>query len=232
MNSEQLWRNLLPVEILEKADRLLARAQRERDEGHIVFPAQDRIFQALKLTAPAQVRVVILGQDPYYIPGAANGLAFSVGPEVKIPASLRNIYRELCEDIGCPVPGNGDLSPWARQGVLLLNTVLTVEEGHPTSHKDWGWQEIVAALLRICAVQLPQPVVFLLWGRYAQSFAGDPELRARPDRAWLASSHPSPLGARKASGEIPAFLGSRPFSRANRFLQEQGAQPVDWALPS
>lgn len=226
----QEWCSWLEPALLAQAEALLAQAQRERDQGRTVFPPQEKIFRALELTPPGQVRAVILGQDPYHTPGAANGLAFSVSPGVRIPPSLRNIFRELQADLGCPIPASGDLTPWARQGVLLLNTILTVEQGKAASHRKWGWQEVVAGVLEVCASRLPQPVVFLLWGGYAREFAGDLHLEERPDRACICSSHPSPLGARKGNAEAPAFLGSRPFSRANQFLTGMGVPAIDWAL--
>ncbi len=225
------WSGRLRPETRRRARQLWERAQKEREEGHVLYPAQENIFRALELTPPEKVRVVLTGQDPYHTPGAANGLAFSVSPGVKIPPSLRNIFQELSQDLGCGRPSSGDLTPWAREGVLLLNTILTVEQGKPASHRKWGWQEVVAEVLQICARDLPQPVVFLLWGGYARGFAGDLDLEGRKRRACLCSSHPSPLGARKGSEGAPAFLGSRPFSRSNRLLEEMGAEPVNWVLP-
>ncbi len=225
------WDPWLEPALLVRARELLARTQGEREAGRSICPPQDKIFRALELTPPEQVRVVILGQDPYHTAGTANGLAFSVSPGARIPPSLRNIFLELRTDLGCSAPSSGDLTPWARQGVLLLNTILTVEEGKAASHRRWGWQEVVAGILKVCACRLPQPVVFLLWGGYARGFAADLHLEERADRACICSSHPSPLGARKGSEEIPAFLGSRPFSRTNRALTEMGSRPVDWSLP-
>ncbi len=197
----------------------LARAEAAAAQTE-VFPPRDRWFAALDRTAPETVRVVILGQDPYHEPGQANGLAFSVEPGTKLPPSLRNIFRELSADLGCPVPQSGDLGPWADRGVLLLNTVLTVEAGKANSHRDLGWQaftdEVIAAL-----AALPQPIVLILWGAQAQKKRGLLAPAAGP-RLVLESVHPSPLSAHRG------FFGSRPFSQANAFLASHGAAPIEW----
>lgn len=189
-----------------------------------VYPPKEDLFTALRLTPPDNVRCVIVGQDPYHGPGQAHGLAFSVREGVKIPPSLRNIYRELHDDLGYPIPTTGDLRPWAEQGVLLLNNVLTVYDGAANSHKKWGWQQFTDTLLK--ALQsFPQPIAFVLWGKEAQKKGAlaHPTESAYP-RLVLESNHPSPLSARKG------FFGSRPFSQINHFLQENGADPIDWAL--
>lgn len=189
-----------------------------------VYPPREDLFTALRLTAPEEVRCVILGQDPYHEPEQAHGLAFSVRRGQKIPPSLRNIYKELEQDLGCPIPTHGCLTAWAEQGVLLLNNVLTVYRGAANSHKKWGWQAFTTALLRQVN-QLPQPVACLLWGKDAQTKLETADWgSAVGPRLILTSSHPSPLSARRG------FLGSRPFSQVNRFLTEQGGQPIDWAI--
>lgn len=189
-----------------------------------VYPPQEQLFAALRLTAPDQVKCVILGQDPYHEPGQAHGLAFSVLPGEKIPPSLRNIYRELQEDQGCPIPTHGYLKEWGQQGVLLLNNVLTVYRGAANSHKSWGWQIFTTALLR-AVDQQPQPIAYLLWGKEAQSKIQKAELgQTKAPRLILRTSHPSPLSAYRG------FLGSRPFGRVNCFLQEQGCEPINWAI--
>lgn len=170
-----------------------------------------------------------ISQDPYHQPGQANGLAFSVAPGVKFPPSLRNIFKELHADLNVPIPRSGDLTAWAERGVLLLNTSLTVEEGRPNSHAKWGWQEFVRSVLKICT-ELPQPVVFLLWGGNARAFVADLQINSCDNKIALCSSHPSPLGATKGSDAAPAFLGSRPFSQANYYLQSMGAEPINWEL--
>lgn len=223
------WSDILPQESMEKAAALASRAQSARDSGLTIYPPQSKIFRALTLTPPEQVRVVIVGQDPYHGPGQANGLAFSVSPGIPIPPSLRNIFREMQEDIGVKMPESGDLTLWAERGVLLLNTVLTVQDGIANSHKDWGWQDFVLDVFLNCAT-LPQPIVFLLWGRQAQAFVSSLPLDRVQNKRTLCSSHPSPLGAGKGSSRVPAFLGSRPFSRTNQLLQEMGTEPVNWEL--
>ena len=223
------WNDILPKEDRQLAIQLTKRAEEERAKGKEIYPPQNLIFQALETTPPDKVKVAIVGQDPYHGPGQANGLAFSVGPGIVPPPSLKNIFKELHADLEYPIPETGDLSPWARQGVLLLNTVLTVEQGRPNSHKDWGWQDFTLAVFRAC-VHLPQPIVFILWGGQARAFVAGLQLSNYPKKACLMSSHPSPLGAGKGSAAAPAFIGSRPFSAANKLLQSMGAEEVDWRL--
>ncbi|QFG37173.1 uracil-DNA glycosylase [Paracoccus pantotrophus] len=191
-------------------------AARLRDRDWLPGPA--RVFAALELTPPEQVRVVILGQDPYPTPGHANGLAFSVTPETALPRSLRNIYAEMREDIGA-APPNGDLSHWARQGVLLLNTALSVLPGQAGAHAKWGWEKL--ARQAVARAQAERPLTFILWGGHAQkALAGLP----RPQDLVIESAHPSPLSARRG------FFGSRPFGRVNDWLRSRGEPVIDWAL--
>lgn len=201
-------------------ERACTAVDAERQAGHVVAPAPERFLAALALTPLDQVRVVILGQDPYPTPGHANGLAFSyVGPP-PLPRSLSNIHRELGEDLGEAAIGRGDLSDWARQGVLLLNTALSVREGatQAGSHLGLGWRAVTDAILSAVS-QLRPHVVFMLWGAPAQA------KRALIDESRhlvIASAHPSPLSARRG------FFGSKPFSRANAWLVENGEEPVAW----
>ena len=183
-------------------------------------PAGQNILRAL--TQPLDdVRVLIVGQDPYPTPGHAVGLSFSVAPDVRpIPRSLANIYKELTSDLGVPTPTNGDLAPWTEQGVLLLNRVLTVQQGQPGSHRGKGWEEFTAAAIRAIAARPDQPVVAILWGKDAQT--ADEML---DDAPVITSAHPSPMSADRG------FFGSRPFSRANEMLEDLGAEPIDWRLP-
>jgi uracil-DNA glycosylase len=187
--------------------------------GRRYLPAGDVVLRAF--TQPFDdVRVLIVGQDPYPTPGHPVGLSFSVDPQVRrLPGSLVNIFREYSDDLGYPAPANGDLSPWAERGVLLLNRVLTVEPGKPGSHRGKGWEEVTEQAIRALAAR-ERPLVAILWGRDARNLA--PVLGAAPR---IESAHPSPMSA--SSG----FFGTRPFSRANALLEGQGAAPVDWKLP-
>ena len=200
-----------------------ARLQAALAGGACIYPPQP--FRALELTPLAQVRVVILGQDPYHGPGQAEGLAFSVAPGVKVPPSLRNIFKELQRSLGVPVPADGSLVRWARQGVLLLNTCLTVEDGQAASHARWGWEALTDQLVRAVA-QSPQPVVFMLWGGHAQAKAGL-IAAAAPDGRHLVlqANHPSPLSALRPP---QPFLGCDHFARAQRFWAERGQNGVSW----
>lgn len=202
------------------AARACAAADAERAAGHVVAPAPERIFVALVKTPPETVRAVILGQDPYPTPGHANGLAFSyIGPP-PLPRSLVNIYRECREDLGSPEPRGGDLSSWADQGVLLLNTALTVREGAAKagSHLSLGWGAVTDAIITAVSTSRPH-VVFLLWGAPAQAKRG---LIDESRHHVIASAHPSPLSARLG------FFGSKPFSRANEWLAARGERAIDW----
>ena len=185
-----------------------------------VYPPRQQLFSAFALTPPEQVRAVILGQDPYHEPGQANGLAFSVRPGVKLPPSLVNIYKERETDLGIAPSLDGDLTHWAQQGVLLLNTVLTVERGKANSHKDLGWQEFTDSVIA-SLTGLPQPIAFVLWGAQAQKKAKAAAASPYP-RLILQTPHPSPLSAYRG------FFGSRPFSQINEFLTAHGEAPIDW----
>ena len=185
-----------------------------------VYPAPDDIFNAFAFTPLANVKVVIFGQDPYHEPGQAHGLCFSVKPEVAIPPSLVNIYQELRDDCGCYIPNNGYLKKWAGQGVLLLNTVLTVRAHAANSHKNIGWEEFTNAAIRVLNEQ-DRPIVFILWGRPAQMKKA---MLNNPKHLILEAPHPSPLSAYRG------FFGSRPFSQANKFLMANGLDPIDWQI--
>ncbi len=197
----------------------------EAAAGKAIFPAAEDRFRALALTPLDAVRVVILGQDPYHGAGQAHGLSFSVRPGVKVPPSLVNIYKELHADLGIAPARHGCLEHWARQGVLLLNTVMSVESGRAASHRGRGWEAFTDAVIRAVAAK-PGPVVFLLWGAHAQAKAGFVRgIEQGGAHLVLSAPHPSPLSAYKG------WFGSRPFSRANAFLIAHGAAPVDWGLP-
>lgn len=222
------WFEQLPEDVVTQAKNLLEQVETMR-QSETIYPAQDNILNALALTAPSDVRVVILGQDPYHGPGQAMGLSFSVPKGQKLPPSLRNIYKEMAADLGCAAPISGDLTSWAKQGVLLLNTTLTVREHAANSHAKLGWKTLTDAIVRLC-LQLEQPVVFLTWGRHAIDMveAARKTTGAAANKFFLASTHPSPLSATRAAGELPAFMGSRPFSRTNELLTQHGAAPIDW----
>jgi uracil-DNA glycosylase len=193
----------------------------EISEGHRYLPTGPNVLRAF--TFPfGQVRVLIVGQDPYPTPGHAVGLSFSVAADVRpLPRSLANIFTEYCNDLGHPPPSNGDLTPWAERGVMLLNRVLTVRPGNPASHRGKGWEAVTECAIR-SLVAREQPLVAVLWGRDAATLK---PMLDRSDCMAIESPHPSPLSASRG------FFGSRPFSRANELLEKMGADPVDWRLP-
>ena len=213
---------LLPLsgEFKKPYYRKLYNAVREAYMTTVVYPPADDIFNAFEFTPLSRVKAVILGQDPYHGPGQAHGLCFSVRPSVEIPPSLVNIYQELHDDLGCRIPNNGYLKKWADQGVLLLNTVLTVQAHRAGSHRGIGWEEFTDAAIRVLNEQ-DRPMVFILWGRPAQM---KKPMLTNPNHLILEAPHPSPLSAYRG------FFGSRPFSRTNRFLEEHGITPIDWQI--
>lgn len=188
--------------------------------NYTVYPDMYDIFNALHYTDYENTKVVILGQDPYHGPNQAHGLSFSVKPEVSIPPSLINIYKELQDDLGLPIPDHGSLVNWAKQGVLLLNTVLTVRRKQPNSHRGMGWEDFTNEVIRQVNAKT-DPVVFILWGRHAQS---KEELITAKHHLIIKSPHPSPFSANRG------FFGSKPFSRANQFLEAAGRTPIDWQV--
>jgi uracil-DNA glycosylase len=194
-------------------------AERRR---HTVYPSEEDLFSAFRLTPYDEVKVLLLGQDPYHGPGQAHGLAFSVQPGVKPPPSLVNIFKELQSDVGAPKPKDGSLVPWAKQGVLLLNAVLTVREGLANAHEGHGWETFTDAVIQKVSDK-PERVVFLLWGSYAQKKEA---LIDTSRHTILKAPHPSPLSAKRG------FFGSKPFSLTNEALKKAGREPIDWALPS
>lgn len=228
------WKDIISNEAMKQAEWLYAAAQQERDAGKIICPPQEQIFRAFELTPPDAVKVVIIGQDPYHTPGQANGLAFSIANGNPIQPSLRNIFKELVSDTGCAMPTTTDLTPWAEQGVLLLNTSLTVEAHKANSHSGWGWDLFTGEIFAASA-KLDQPVVFLAWGNFAhdiiyKSFPKGTNWRdmmTNRHKACLFSSHPSPLSATR--GNSP-FIGSHCFSIANNWLKQMGATEINWAL--
>ena len=224
------WAPVLePVLTTPEARRLGGFLRAEEEAGKAIYPPQGCRLRALELTPLQEVKVVILGQDPYHGPGQAMGLSFSVPEGVPHPPSLRNIFKELADDCAIPAPASGDLTPWARQGVLLLNNSLTVEGGQAGSHAGRGWDAITDACVAAVA-QRDEPAVFILWGSHAQKKASRiAELNADEQgqgarHCVIRSPHPSPLSAHRG------FFGSKPFSRANAFLEQAGREPVDWRL--
>lgn len=199
--------------------RIIAAVQNDA-KNHEIYPPHDKLFEAFKLTPFNEVKVVVLGQDPYHGPGQAHGLAFSVLPGVTIPPSLRNVYKELKDDLNIEPPPNGCLEGWAKQGVLLLNTSLTVRKGEPQSHAEFGWETFTGQIMSYLN-QIERPIVFMLWG--AQAKDKTKYISFTENKLVLQSAHPSPLAARHG------FFGSKPFSKANKFLIDNDLYPIDWS---
>ena len=220
------WRAALEPVLASENSRALAQFLRaEEAAGKTIFPPRGQRLAALELTSLDRVKVIVLGQDPYHGPGQAHGLSFSVPDGIRVPPSLANIFKELATDLGLPRPNTGNLTPWARQGVLLLNTVLTVEQSQPASHQGKAWEEITDAVMAAVAAKV-EPCVFLLWGSYAQKKAQSvPGLRAS-HHLILTAPHPSPLSAHRG------FLGCRHFSLTNAFLEGRGRGAVSLQLCS
>ena len=212
------WNEILEEEMEKDYYQELQAFVQKRREEVSVFPEEKDVFRALELTPFESVKVVILGQDPYHGFGQAHGLSFSVQKGIPLPPSLRNMYKELQEDIGGGLPTEGDLSHWAKQGVLLLNTVLTVEEGNANSHKGMGWERLTNRLIESLN-ELNHPVIFILWGKPAQD---KEKLITNPSHVILKAPHPSPLSAYRG------FFGSKPFSKVNEILIQQGQTPIRW----
>ena len=222
INLEPSWKARVGDYLLRPEMRALSAFLRERAAaGARIFPPARNIFAAFDATPFDRVKVVVLGQDPYHGPGQAHGLCFSVQPDVPVPPSLLNMYKEVERDLGLPRPDHGYLMPWARQGVLLLNAVLTVEQGKAGAHQGRGWEEFTDHVVEVLDRER-EGLVFMLWGSYAQKKGRIVD--ARRHRV-LRTTHPSPLSAHRG------FLGSGHFSAANDYLQRRGAAPIDWSLP-
>jgi uracil-DNA glycosylase len=213
------WREVLAAHLDPAATTALSAFVAAEYAAHTVYPPIEDLFTAYRLCSPEQTRVLILGQDPYHGPGQAHGLSFSVRDGVRIPPSLRNVFKELAEDIGVAAPAAGDLTGWARQGVLLLNAVLTVRAGAAASHAGPGGEAFTDATIRALNAR-DERVVFLLWGGYARKKA---DLITNPAHVVLEAGHPSPLNPR-------GFRGARPFSATNKALDDAGRPPIDWSL--
>ncbi len=214
------WLNAIGGEFRQPYYKELYEFVKSEYGRYTVYPNADDIFNAFHFTPLGQVKVVILGQDPYHNVGQAHGMCFSVKPGVEIPPSLENIYKELQEDLGCYIPNNGYLEKWARQGVLLLNTVLTVRAHQANSHQGMGWERFTDAVIQAVNAQ-DRPIVFLLWGRPAQL---KKTMLNNPRHLILEAPHPSPLSVYRG------FFGSKHFSRTNEFLTRQGLEPIDWQI--
>ena len=214
------WDNVLSDEFDKPYYQRLREFLNEEYSNHTIYPLPKYIYTALKLTTYKDVKVVILGQDPYHEPNQAHGLAFSVGKNVEIPPSLQNIYKELHDDIGCSIPNHGYLIDWAKQGVLLLNTVLTVRAHEANSHKGKGWEELTDAIIQKLNDK-QDPIVFILWGANARSKKA---FITSPNHLIIESVHPSPLSA------YNGFFGSKPFSRTNNYLISKNIKPIDWQI--
>ncbi len=216
------WGQYLKEEMAQPYYRQLRQFLIEEYSTKQVYPDMYSIFNALHYTSYADTKVLILGQDPYHEPGQAHGLSFSVQPNVPPPPSLVNIFKELETDLGCTVPNNGCLEPWARQGVLLLNTVLTVQAHRANSHRDKGWEIFTDKIISLLN-QREKPVAFILWGSPARRKKA---MITNPQHFIVESPHPSPLSAYRG------FFGSRPFSKVNKFLESVGEEPINWQLPN
>lgn len=214
------WEPILNHEFNQEYMKELFKQLHKEYDSEVVYPPKNEVFRAFQLTPYSETKVVILGQDPYHGPHQANGLSFSVEEGTKFPPSLRNIFNELVEDIKCEYPSSGDLSSWAKQGVLLLNTTLTVRESQPMSHTGMGWEQFTDVVLSEIN-QKSTPVVFILWGKHAQS---KKKLIDQSKHFVIESAHPSPLSARRG------FFGSHPFSKTNTFLISKGLTPINWSL--
>jgi uracil-DNA glycosylase len=214
------WKDLLKDELEKDYYKKLREFLINEYKTRVIYPNAYDIFNALHFTDYKDVKVVILGQDPYHGPNQAHGLSFSVKPRVRIPPSLLNMYKELHDDLGCYIPNNGYLEKWARQGVLLLNTVLTVRQGEANSHKNIGWERFTDHIIELLNDR-EDPIVFILWGNNAISKQG---LITNSWHYIIKSVHPSPLSASRG------FFGSKPFSKTNNFLKSIGKEPIDWQI--
>lgn len=214
------WLNALEGEFHKEYYKKLFEFVKEEYSTHVVYPPSDDIFNALHLTPLSDVKVLILGQDPYHEPHQAHGLSFSVQPGVDAPPSLVNIYKELNDDLGCYIPNNGYLKKWADQGVLLLNTLLTVRAHEAFSHQNHGWEQFTDAIIQAVNEQ-DRPIVYMLWGKPAQSKM---KMLNNPKHLVLTAPHPSPLSAYRG------FFGCKHFSQANEFLVKNGIEPIDWQI--
>ena len=222
VNLGNSWDEILKGEFQKPYYLKLRQFLVEEYQTKTIYPHMNNIFNALKLTAYEEVKVVILGQDPYHGPNQAHGLSFSVQPGIKTPPSLLNMYKELNDDLGCFIPNNGYLIPWAKQGVLLLNTVLTVREGEANSHRNKGWETFTDEIIKKLN-ERQKPIVFLLWGNNSKEKI---KYITNPNHYILTTVHPSPLSATRG------FMGCKHFSKANEILKDAGEEPINWQIPN
>ncbi|QWU47895.1 uracil-DNA glycosylase [Bacillus sp. NP247] len=216
------WGPLLGPEFEKEYYQSLANFLKEEYEAHVIYPKKEDIFNALQYTSYENTKVVVLGQDPYHGPNQAHGLSFSVQPGIKTPPSLLNMYKELRDEYGYEIPNNGYLVKWAEQGVLLLNTVLTVRQGEANSHKGKGWEQFTNRVIELLN-EREKPVIFILWGRHAQA---KKKLITKTNHHIIESVHPSPLSARRG------FFGSKPYSKVNTILANMSEREIDWQIPN
>jgi uracil-DNA glycosylase len=214
------WHKVLAEELAQPYFQKLQEFVAQEREEKTIYPPEEDVFNAFRYTPYNEIKVLLLGQDPYHGEGQAHGLCFSVRPGVRPPPSLMNMFRELKDDLGCTIPNHGYLEPWAKQGVLMLNAVLTVEAGKPNSHKDQGWEKFTDAVIAKVSDK-DDPVVFVLWGAYAQKKT---KLIDKSRHTIIKSAHPSPLSANNG------FFGSRPYSAINQALEKAEIEPIDWQL--
>jgi len=219
-NINESWKKYLEAEFEKPYFKQLERFVDNEYQEHEIYPPQELIFRAFNSCSFNQIKVVILGQDPYHGPKQANGLAFSVNDEMKFPPSLRNIYKEMNQDLNIPISSKGNLEDWAKQGVLLINATLTVRANEAGSHQKKGWEEFTDAAIKALSEQREQ-LVFILWGSYAQKKGAQID---STKHHIIKSAHPSPLSAHRG------FFGSKPFSQTNKYLREQGLEPINWEL--
>lgn len=223
-NLPEKWKPFLYEETKKPYFKNLENFLEKEYENNVIYPSKKNIFNALRIVSPENIKVVILGQDPYHEPNQAHGLAFSVEGNTPFPKSLINIFKELHSDTGLPYPATGNLTPWAKQGVLLLNTVLTVREGDANNHKERGWERFTAEILKI-VLSTPQPKIFVLWGKQAQdTFDKIITEKDYENYSEIRSPHPSPLSAYRG------FFGSKPFTKINAYLNGNGLEEINWKL--
>jgi uracil-DNA glycosylase len=219
-NLKNDWQNHLEQEFEKDYYKTLINTLKTEYKTKSIYPVKDKVFNALNITSYKNVKVVIIGQDPYHQKGQAHGLSFSVEKGVKTPPSLKNIYKELSSDLGCFIPNNGNLNKWAKQGVLLINSVLTVQDSNPNIHKNLGWQNFTLKVIKQLNKK-EQPIVFMLWGANAKAYN---KYIDQTKHYILTSTHPSPLSAYRG------FFGCKHFSKSNKFLTKNNQQPIDWQI--